>query len=175
MSQDQTPVVLELASLPREQIGPFLLLGVEKDANDEQIEANWAQRVIWARKNQLGVPLEDINWAREILREMDRRIRADAASLNADTIEGTLWQLAARFGFDGSGGPSWQPHDHEKPLADYTPATEVPAYPEVQAGIIVPEAPTDLPMVASLLKQLASEPIDPWSVDLASNPPSAAE
>ena len=31
------------------------------------------------------VPLEDINWAREILNDVERRIRADAASLNADT------------------------------------------------------------------------------------------
>ena len=27
------PVVLELAPLPREQVGPFLLLGLDKDAD----------------------------------------------------------------------------------------------------------------------------------------------
>ena len=32
----------ELASLPREQVGPFLLLGLDKTADKEQIEANWA-------------------------------------------------------------------------------------------------------------------------------------
>src|SRR5437899_5211457 len=84
------PVVLELAPLPREQIGPFLLLGLEKDAGPEQVEANWAQRVIWSRKNQINVPLEDINWAREVINDPDKRIRADAATLNADTIDGTL-------------------------------------------------------------------------------------
>lgn len=175
MSQEQEPVVLELAPLPREQIGPFLLLGVDKDAVDEQVEANWAQRVIWARKNQLGVPLEDINWAREIMREMERRIRADASSLNPDTIEGIQRQLAARYGFDGTGGPGWQPLDQEKPLADYTPATEVPVIADVQAAITVPEAPADLPVVAWLLDRFAREPIDPWALDLASNPGSAAE
>ena len=41
------PIVLDLAPLPREQIGPFLLLGLDKDADKEQIEANWARRVIW--------------------------------------------------------------------------------------------------------------------------------
>jgi len=51
MPQPPEPVILELASLPREQIGPFLLLGLDKDADKEQIEANWARRVIWARKN----------------------------------------------------------------------------------------------------------------------------
>ena len=37
------PVVLELAFLPREQVGPFLLLGVDKTQGKDQIEANWAQ------------------------------------------------------------------------------------------------------------------------------------
>lgn len=41
MAEHSEPVVLELAPLPREQIGPFLLLGLEKDADREQIEASW--------------------------------------------------------------------------------------------------------------------------------------
>src|SRR5438132_13782945 len=55
-NHDQEPVVLELAPLPREKSGPFLLLGVEKDADKELIEASWARRVIGARKNQISVP-----------------------------------------------------------------------------------------------------------------------
>ena len=64
------PIVLELAPLPREQVGPFLLLGVDKTAAKEEIEANWAQRVIWARKGQVKTPRTvcyDI--LREIMRE----------------------------------------------------------------------------------------------------------
>src|SRR5882672_1227104 len=76
------PVLLELAFLPRDQIGPFLLLGVDKTGGKDQIEANWAQRLIWARKNLTTTALEDINWAREVLNDPDKRVRADAASLN---------------------------------------------------------------------------------------------
>src|SRR5215469_10419725 len=93
----EAPVVLELAPLPREQVGPFLLLGVDKLADKEQIEANWAQRVIWARKGQSKVPLEDINWAREHVSDPEKRIRADAASLNADTTTGVLRRLKERY------------------------------------------------------------------------------
>jgi hypothetical protein len=72
------PVMLDLAPLPRSQVGPFLILGVAKDADREALEANWAQRLIWARKNLIKVPLEDINWARELINDPDARLRADA-------------------------------------------------------------------------------------------------
>ncbi len=41
------PVMLQLAPLPRTQIGPFLILGVDKDADKETVESQWAQRLIW--------------------------------------------------------------------------------------------------------------------------------
>src|SRR6516164_5423460 len=101
MAKKVDPVVLELATLPRDQVGPFLLLGLKKEASKEQVEANWADRLRWARRQQLKVPLEDVNWARDVLNDPDRRIRADAASLNADTSEGVLTQLARRYGVEG--------------------------------------------------------------------------
>ena len=66
-SPPSLPVTVELAPLPRTQVGPFLILGVDKDATKEDIEAGWAQRFIWARRNQIPIPLEDINWARDTL------------------------------------------------------------------------------------------------------------
>src|ERR1700758_3663609 len=91
------PVVLDLAPLPREQVGPFLLLGVDKAAGKDVIEANWAQRVIWARKGQIKVALEDINWAREVVNDPDKRVRADSSSLNSDTTDGPLGRLVERY------------------------------------------------------------------------------
>src|SRR6266436_4167866 len=99
----QDPVVLELAPLPREQIGPFLLLGLDKDAGPEQIEAHWAQRILWARKKQILVPLSDINWARAVLVDPERRVRADVTSLNTDSAAGVLRQLAEQYGAAPSG------------------------------------------------------------------------
>ena len=47
MAKAPDPVVLELATLSREQIGPYLLLGLDKSADKEQIDKNWADRVRW--------------------------------------------------------------------------------------------------------------------------------
>src|SRR5436190_3167501 len=107
------PVVLELAALPREQVGPFLLLGLPKDADKEQIDAQWADRIKMSRRQTLKVPLEDVNWAREMLKEPDKRVRADAASLNSDTSDGTLRELTRRYaGKAADGGSVWQPLDN---------------------------------------------------------------
>jgi hypothetical protein len=167
MSEPQAPVVLELAPLPREQLGPFLILGIDKQASKEQIEASWAQRVIAARKGQVNVPLEDINWAREVINDLQRRLRAEATSLTLDTADGTLHQLAERF---GAGRPQWTPRDAEKPLAEHTPAADVPRLDEVRRTVAVPELPADLPAVLRLLEQLTQEPIDPWALSLPSDP-----
>jgi hypothetical protein len=162
----KVPVVLELAPLPREQVGPFLLLGLDKLAGKEEIEAHWAQRVIWARKNQSKVPLEDINWAREALGETEKRVRADAASLNVDTTAGTLRRLAERYAGKGPQAPGCAPLDVEKPLADYTPPTEIPDLGDVRGAIVVPDVPQEFPAVQQLLEQFLAEPLDPWALRL---------
>jgi hypothetical protein len=158
------PVVLELASLPREQIGPFLLLGLPKDANKELIEQHWADRVKWALKNRIKLSREDINWAHEMLKDQGSRIRADAASLNTDTSDGILARLTRRYG--STGGRIWQPLDCEKPLADYSPPTELPDVEAVRAATVIPEIPQEMPAVAGLLDRLAQAPLDPWAVEL---------
>jgi hypothetical protein len=160
------PVTLELASLPREQIGPFLLLGLEKDANAEQLEAHWAQRVIWARKGSIPTPLQDINWAREVLNDFERRVQADMISLNADTIEGSVREIAARYGMAEPPGPIWEPLDVEKPLLDYTPPADMPDAEALRRAITIPPVPDEVPAAMSLLEQLARQPVDPWGIHL---------
>ena len=168
MANDKDPVVLELAPLPREQIGPFLILGLDKDAAKDEIEANWAKRVIWARKGQVRVPLEDINWAREMVSDPERRPRCDAGSLNADTVDGTVRRLCARHGAGGEAeaGPAWQPLDREKDLSDYGPAVTVPDPEALRAAIAVPDVPHAVPAVGRLLEQFRAVPLDPWAPDL---------
>src|SRR5258708_3333354 len=126
MARIHTPIVLELAPLPREQVGPFLLLGLPKDAGAKEIEANWAQRVIWARKNQVNVPLEDVNWAREILNDPDRRVRADAASFNLDTLDETIKKIARRYETPAAAARSARPPGVETPPAAYPPPAAGP-------------------------------------------------
>jgi hypothetical protein len=167
MARSSEPVVLELASLPREQVGPFLLLGLDKAASRAEVDAHWAERVKWARKLSVKVPLEDVNWARELLADGDRWVRADAASLNADTCEGLLATLARRYGVSASkAGRHWLALDSEKDLADYLPAAEVPDAEEVRAALAPPEVPQDLPGVAPVLERLVYQPLDPWGLEL---------
>src|ERR1700719_4264672 len=91
------PIVLQLAPLPRTQVGPFLILGVDKDASRDTIEAAWAEKIKQARRGQIKTPLEDINWAREMLTNKDARIRCDAVAFNVDTTDGTLKKLRERY------------------------------------------------------------------------------
>jgi hypothetical protein len=164
MEQEQ-PIVLELAEMPREQVGPYLLLGVAKDATAEQIEAHWAQRLIAARKPETKIPLEDINWAREILSTLDGRIRADAESLNVELAAGVLRQLADRYGL-GERGPAWQLLDEEKALSDWLPVAEPPAaVPETP-----PEFPETVPADPMFFRELIEEPLDPWAVSISGHP-----
>src|SRR6059058_1438306 len=117
---DSTPptdgVHVALAPLPREQAGPFLILGVSKDADDEAIDAAWAQRVLWARQGKTRIPLEDIHWARAVLRDPEQRRAADAGSLNLDTAAGELRRLARLWHVD-HGRPGWAVVDPEPPAA----------------------------------------------------------
>src|SRR5207248_8412776 len=95
-NKSEEPVLLELAHLPREQVGPFLLLGLDKEASKDDIEANWAERIKWARKGQTNFTLEEINWARDLLNDVAKRMAADATTLNLDTTEGMLVGLVRR-------------------------------------------------------------------------------
>jgi hypothetical protein len=167
MGRSAEPVVLELATLAREQVGPFLLLGLDKTADKEMLDAHWAERLKWARKGLAKVPLEDINWAREMLSDLERRIRADAASLNADTVDGILAQFAERYGVqEGCAVRMWQALDSEKALADYRPPADVPDANAIRAALTVPEIPEEVPAVSLLLERLVQQPLDPWAIEL---------
>jgi hypothetical protein len=160
------PVVLQLAPLPRTQIGPFLILGVDKDADKDTVETQWAQRLIWARKGLTRSSLEDVNWAREIMSSAEQRLRADAVSLNLDTTDGTLRKLRERFQGNRPSDVGARPLDVEKWLADYTPAPTVPTVAELRQAVQVPELPRDVPAVRVLLDHFSRGDVDPWQVDL---------
>lgn len=161
------PVVLDLALLPREQVGPFLLLGIDKTADKDTIDASWAERLKWARRNQLKISLEDINWAKDVLADNEKRLRMDAASMNADLADNLVARLAARFGATGGQVKRlWQPLDVEKPLAEYEPPGEVPPSAEVRAALEVPPMPADLPGVPAILEAHALQAVDAWAVQI---------
>ena len=168
MDENSDPGI-EQSGASREKIGPFLLLGLDKDAGAEQVEAHWAQRVIWARKERSVVPLADINWARSVLTDPEARVRADVTSLNPDTLGGTVRELLERFNRSEPGAPSWRPMDSDERASDFAPATAVPSPADVRRGIHLPEVPDDFPDVAELLERMIDAPLDPWDLELPPN------
>lgn len=166
MPPPNVPIVLQLAPLPRAQVGPFLILGVDKDANREAIEAAWAEKIKQARRGQIKTPLEDINWAREMLTSKESRIRCDAIALNIDTTDGTLKKLKERYQGKQQAEIRCKPIDTEKWLAEYTPATPVPTVEELRGLVQLPEIPREVPAVRVMLENFVREPLDPWQVQL---------
>jgi hypothetical protein len=167
MPSPNTPIVLQLAPLPRTQIGPFLILGVDKDASREVVESAWAEKVKQSRRGQIKTPLEDINWAREMLTSKESRIRCDAVAMNLDTTDGTLKKLRERFqGKVQLAEIRCKPVDTEKWLADYSPPIPVPAVEEIRAAVQLPEIPHEVPALRVMLENFVKEPLDPWQVEL---------
>ncbi len=160
------PIVLQLAPLPRTQVGPFLILGVDKDATRETIEAAWAEKLKQSRRGQIKTPLEDINWAREMLTSKESRTRCDSISLNIDTTDGTLKNLRERYQGKQQVEIRCKPIDTEKWLADYVPATTAPPPDEIRAVVQLPEIPREVPNVRIMLENFVKEPLDPWQVQL---------
>lgn len=156
--QPPNPVILELAPLGRDQMGPFLILGLDKICDKEAIEAGWAQRLIRARKNLIKTPLEDINWAREVLSDSQRKLQADAGSLNLETTAGTFAKL-------GQPRKGCQPIDVEKDLRNASTPLALPDADELRQAIAAPEMPREVPTIATMLEEFVRQPLDPWSVD----------
>jgi hypothetical protein len=167
MSDDTIPdIPIAGIPLPRERVGPFLILGISKDANDETIEAAWAQGVLWARQGKTAIPLEDIHWARAVLRDPEQRLAADVASLNPDTASEELHRLGHLWNLDPA-RPHW-PLDPDPPAL----AADVPDPAAIRPTVTAPAVPVDLPGVARWLDEFARGPFDPWGLTL---PPATNE
>jgi hypothetical protein len=157
------PIVLEVAALPREQIGPFLILGVDKDATNAEIEAYWAQRLIWARAKLIRVPLEDVNWAKELLLDRDKRVLADVVSLNPDTASGEMRQLLEKHGPLEPEVTTWEPQESRLPDLPEPPVNLIPDLESLRTQLAVPEIPLELPAIDRMFEELVAVPLDPWS------------
>lgn len=151
---------IELAPLPRDRVGPFLTLGVSKDADAESIERHWAQCVLWARQGKTRTSLSDIHWAREVLRDPERRVEADIDSLNSDTATDELRRIARQFYLDPPNA-AWEPVDQ-----DVSAIANLPDPERERERLPGPDVPTDFPAVEQWLKDWTARNIDPWSVPL---------
>lgn len=158
-------VPIAIAPLPREQVGPFLILGVPKNADDETIEAAWAQRVLWRGK---GRPLyhSRMSTGAVVLRDPEQRLAADGASLNADIATEELRRLSKLWGVSPD-RPTWQPLDPDPPAE----TGDVPDPADLRPTVPAPSVPVDLPGVVRWLDEFTRGPLDPWSLALPANKP----
>lgn len=153
---------IELAPLPRDRVGPFLILGVPKDADAESIERHWARCVLWARQGKTRTALGDIHWAREILRDTERRLAADIGSLNLETSGDELRRLNSHYHLDPPQA-AWMPVEPESMAAADLPDPDVE-----RAKLPPPDVPVQLPAVQEWLTAWARAGDDPWAVSLPS-------
>lgn len=157
---------LELAPLPRDRVGPFLILGAAKDADAAEIEARWAQSVLWARQGKTTVALGDIHWAREVLRDPERRLAADVDSLNTEIAGDELRRLAQLHHLE-NGRPAWKPIDPEP--SPFRP-DDLPDAAELRATVPAPEPTIEFPCVSRWLAEFGHAQVDPWSIPCPTSP-----
>jgi hypothetical protein len=174
MAETTEPLVLDIAPLPREKIGPFLILGVDKDADVQEIEAHWAQRLIWARNKQIRTPLEDVNWAKEQLLDRDKRVLADVTSMNSDTSAGELKQLLEKHGPLEPETPKWTPLEPPMPELPVLAADAMPDAEAIRAAAKLPDVPLVFPAADRILSELTGPSLDPWSIEISNSSPHQA-
>lgn len=143
-------------------VGPYIILGIDKDADPATLPEVCARRVEAARAGELTWTEEQIVAALEVLHAPEERLESDVESFNTDIASGEVRRLARLYRVDG-GGPAWEPMDPEPPteLTELTfdaagLAAEAPA----------PDVPLELPSVETWLTQYAAGASNPWTSEL---------
>lgn len=149
----------------REEAGPFLILGIDKDANDASVEAQYELRKLASQRGELKWSADDIEWARDQLLNSDRRVIADADSWNTDIASGDVLRLIRLYRMENTSA-GWEPLDPEPPAE--LPITNIDMDALV-AELSLPDAPLELPAIARWLERCGSVGLDPWSPDVFGN------
>ena len=169
MAKSPEPVVLELASLPREQMGAFLILGLDKSADKTTIETHWADRLKWARRqSDQGAAGRRQLGARGTRATPTRRIKADATSLNADTTDRILAHAfpAFRHGGRTGGAACGSLLTARSRWRTIVPPAEMPGSARGARGNPGSRRARRRAGRTALLQRLAEQPLDPWGLEL---------
>ncbi len=149
----------------REDAGPFLILGIDKDANNASVEAQYESRMSASQRGELKWSASDLEWAREQLLNADRRVVADADSWNTDIASGDVHRLIRLYRMENTSA-GWEPLDPEPPAE--LPITNIDMDALV-AELPLPDAPLELPAIARWLERCGAVGLDPWSADVFGN------
>jgi hypothetical protein len=148
--------------MTREDAGPFLILGIDKDADAASIESQYQARLDLMRRGDIKWSESDLTWAREQLVDRDRRTVADADSWNADLASGDVRRLSRLYRTD-SLIPGWEPMDPEPPAELPQANIDLDA---IIAKMPTPAVPLELPAIARWLDRCSAIGLDPWGTDV---------
>ncbi|MBX7104629.1 MAG: hypothetical protein K1X57_11145 [Gemmataceae bacterium] len=142
--------------------GPFLILGVDKDADAATLAERCADRVESSRRGELRWTENELLAALEQLHTPSRRLVADAESYNPDIASGEVRRLARLFRVDGT-PPGWEPMDPEPPAESADTTIDAAS---LAASLPAPDVPLELPSVETWLEKYAAAGNDPWTSEL---------
>jgi hypothetical protein len=148
--------------MTREDAGPFLILGIDKDADAASIESQYQLRLGMSQRSEIKWTDGDLAWAREQLLDRDLRTAADANSLNADLASGDVRRLSRLYRID-SVVPAWEPMDPEPPAELPEANIDLAA---LVADMPTPTVPLELPAITRWLDRCAAIGLDPWAADV---------
>jgi hypothetical protein len=149
--------------IDRDDVGPFIVLGVDKDVDAATLHARVAERLRQIDRGECRFTRADVEWARDVLRDRKSRLRADVDHLNPDLASGALGRLARLYHLDGA-PPGWEPLDPE-PVADL-PGLDAIDVQALAAGLVPPEAPLHFPTLDHWAARRLEIGDDPWAENL---------
>lgn len=148
---------------PRELAGPFLILGIDKDADAATIETRWQSQRDAIERGECQWSIDDLDWAKETLLDTKQRLNADVESLNCDLASGEVQRLLRQYHLNGSPA-GWEPIDPEPPME--LPEIDPTA---LTNDVSSPQIPVELPAINAWLTQFAAAVTDPWTMELSGN------
>jgi hypothetical protein len=147
----------------RERAGPFLILGIDKDADAATIAAQFERQRHAVQAGLCHWTLDDLDWARNELQDAKQRLAADLNSLDVDLASGEIHRLARLYSL-ADGRPGWEPLDPE-PKVELMPPAAV-SVERLVADVPQPDVPLEIPAINRWLDQFAHQVADPWTTEL---------
>lgn len=147
----------------RDDYGPFLLLGVDKDADAATVQSHCVERMRWLDEGAGRFQRADLEWAQGELADAEARLAADLNHLNPDLASGAVGRLTRLYHLDGT-PPGWEPLDPEPTPA--LPGGGIIDATFAAATLPPPAAPLDFPSLDRWAANLLHVGGDPWSENL---------
>jgi hypothetical protein len=158
MATSPDPVVLDLAPLPKEKMGPFIILGVAKEATPKEIESAFQERLLGIQAGDFPLGEEDIHWAKERLSDPEDRLNADVVSMNAEILNSPIRRMNK-----SDSENSWSSRDATTRFNVTIEEDLQLAIDAITKDLVVPDLEFDVSKLGRLIKESENPSWDPWN------------